>query len=118
MVGRAVQSRRNGVASAEKARELGRSAMRRNRGRDRDYESGIALRASLPQARPGILKEREVMHDAEYVHVGSDSRCPYDKRSREVMRRQGNIESCYRLMYHRERDRFYCVPDVGFGKVG
>jgi hypothetical protein len=56
--------------------------------------------------------------DAEHVYVCFNSRCPYNRRSWEVMRRQGNVGFCYRLMYHRERDRFYCVPDVGFGNVG
>jgi hypothetical protein len=56
--------------------------------------------------------------DAEFVYVCFSQRCPYNVRSWEVMRRQGNVGFCYRLMYHRERDRFYCVPDVGFGNTG
>lgn len=43
--------------------------------------------------------------------------CPYTVRSWAVMQRQGNVGFAYRLMYHRERDGFYCVPDVGFHAV-
>jgi hypothetical protein len=56
--------------------------------------------------------------DAEYVYVCLNKRCPYNVKSFGVMRQQGNVGFCYRLMYHRERDHFYCVPDVGFGSVG
>jgi SAM-dependent methyltransferase len=52
--------------------------------------------------------------DADYVYVCFNATCPYTMRSRSVMHQQGNVGFAYRLMYHRERDRFYCVPDVGF----
>jgi SAM-dependent methyltransferase len=52
--------------------------------------------------------------DAEYVYVCFNRGCPYTVRSWNVMQEQGNTGFSYRLMYHRERDRFYCVPDVGF----
>jgi SAM-dependent methyltransferase len=55
--------------------------------------------------------------DADYVYVCFNKACPYTVRSWEVMQRQGNVGFAYRLMYHRERDRFYCVPDVGFHSV-
>jgi hypothetical protein len=54
--------------------------------------------------------------DAEYVYVCFYEECPYTVRSWEVMAEQGNVGFGYRLMYHRERDRFYCVPDVGFAR--
>jgi hypothetical protein len=56
--------------------------------------------------------------DAEYVYVCFSERCPYHLRSRGVMQEQGNVGFSYRFMYHRERDRLYCVPDVGFGRRG
>jgi hypothetical protein len=52
--------------------------------------------------------------DADYVYVCFYKECPYTVRSWRVMEQQGNVGFAYRLMYHRERDRFYCVPDVGF----
>jgi len=52
--------------------------------------------------------------DAEHVWVCFHPECPYTMRSWNVMEDQGNSGFAYRLMYHRERDRFYCVPDVGF----
>jgi SAM-dependent methyltransferase len=56
--------------------------------------------------------------DADYVYVCFDAACPYHVRSHSVMQQQGNVGFTYRLMYLRERDRFYCVPDVGFGARG
>jgi hypothetical protein len=56
--------------------------------------------------------------DAEVVWVCFADDCPFTLRSREVMRQQGNLGVAYRLLYHRERDRIYTVPDVGFGDGG
>lgn len=56
--------------------------------------------------------------DADFVWVCFSRTCPYNLRSWDVMRQQGNVGIGYRLMYHRERDRFYTVPDVGFGWRG
>lgn len=56
--------------------------------------------------------------DADYVYVCLSQSCPYNVRSVDLMREQGNVGFCYRLMYVRERDHFYCVPDISLGSVG
>jgi SAM-dependent methyltransferase len=56
--------------------------------------------------------------DAEYLWVCFSPRCPFTTRSLAIMREQGNLGVSYRLMYHRERDRVYTVPDVGFCDTG
>jgi len=56
--------------------------------------------------------------DVEFVYLCFNPDCPYKARSWDVMHRQGNVGYCYRLMYLRERDRFYCCPDIGYGNTG
>jgi SAM-dependent methyltransferase len=56
--------------------------------------------------------------DVEFVYLCFNPDCPYTTRSWDVMRRQGNVGYCYRLMYLRERDCFYCCPDIGRGNTG
>jgi hypothetical protein len=51
--------------------------------------------------------------DADYVYVCFNRDCPYTVRSWDVMQRQGNVGMAYRQLYHRERDCFYTVPDLG-----
>lgn len=56
--------------------------------------------------------------DVESVYVCLGSTCPYYVRSGGVLRRQGVRGFSYRLMYHPERNRFYTIPDTGFGLAG
>ena len=53
--------------------------------------------------------------DAEYLYVCLKKDCPHTLRSRSAMHEQGNVGLTCRLMYHRERDCFYSVPDLAFG---
>lgn len=53
--------------------------------------------------------------DAEYLYVCLRADCPYTLRSHSAMHEQGNVGLTCRLMYHRERDCFYGVPDIAFG---
>jgi len=52
--------------------------------------------------------------DADTLWVCFAKDCPFTLRSMAVMRSQGNQGVAYRVVYHRERDRLYTVPDVGF----
>jgi SAM-dependent methyltransferase len=51
--------------------------------------------------------------DADYLYVCFNRVCPYTTRSWNVMQQQGNVGMGYRQVYHRERDCFYTVPDLG-----
>ena len=56
--------------------------------------------------------------DAEYMWVCFAETCPFTLRSLEVMREQGNMGVAYRLMYDREKNITYTVPDVSFCERG
>ena len=50
--------------------------------------------------------------DAEVLYVCLKTDCPFTLRNQSAMHEQGHVGLTCRLMYHRERDCFYSVPDM------